>query len=427
MIKLVGPFSQLITMRNLNLRGPIADDQLEIITNSAIVIEDEKILDFGDFDELYKKYQGCHVDHIEQKAVVMPGFIDAHTHICFAGNRANDYAMRSTGKTYLEIAQSGGGIWSTVEKTRQATLEELAQLTALRAKRHLSDGVTTIEVKSGYGLNVEQELKMLRAIKLASKIQNSASKVEQDLEEDEQQKPIADLISTCLAAHIKPRDFNGSAAEYLKQIAQELFPILQSENLANRVDIFIEQSAFSADEARDYLTQAKAQNFDITVHADQFSASGSSLAVEFGAVSADHLEVSSDAQIELLAKSGTVAVALPGSSYGLGIYRMTPARKLLDAGAILAIASDWNPGSAPMGDLLVQASIFAIYEKLSAAETFSALTFRAAKALNLNDRGIIEKTMLADFQLYPFNNYQEILYNQGKIKPFSIYKKGKKL
>ena len=412
MIKLIGPFSQLVTMRNLELRGPIADEKLEVLSHAGIIVDDSLIFDFGDFDFLRKKYPDCVADLIEQEAVALPGFIDAHTHICFAGDRSNDYALRSSGKSYLEIAQSGGGIWSTVQKTREASLEDLAKLTATRAARHLADGITTIEVKSGYGLSVAEEIKMLRAINLAG--------------QPSKQNAQADLIPTCLAAHMKPKDFSGSAAEYLQQISQELFPILLAEKLANRVDIFVEQSAFSAAEAREYLTQARAMNFDITIHADQFSTSGSSLAVEFNAVSADHLEVSSDAEIAALALSNTVAVALPGSSYGLGIYHMTPARKLLDAGAILAIASDWNPGSAPMGDLLTQAAMFGIYEKLSAAEVFAALTFRAAKALKLSDRGIIEKGKIADFQLYPLDNYKKILYNQGKIKPFAVYKNGEK-
>jgi len=409
MKKLIGPFSQLITMRNLELRGPIADEKLEVVVNGGIVVDGDKIIDLGDFNILRQKYLDYEVEFIEQEAVAMPGFIDAHTHICFAGDRSQDYALRSSGKTYLEIAQSGGGIWSTVKKTREASLEELVQLTATRAARHLADGVTTIEVKSGYGLNVAEELKILRAIKLA----RSHLK--------------ADLIATCLAAHMKPKDFEGSATKYLQQIAAELFPVLLAENLTKRIDIFVEQSAFLASEAREYLMRAKENGFEITIHADQFTASGSRLAVEFGAVSADHLEVITEEEIRALAASNTVAVALPGSSYGLGIYHMTPARKLLDAGAIVAIASDWNPGSAPMGDLLAQAAMFGIYEKLSAAEVFAALTFRAAKALKLSDRGTIEKGMLADLQLYPLDNYKKILYNQGKIKPFAVYKNGIKV
>ncbi len=405
-MKIIGPFSQAITMRNLDLRGSIADDKLEIIPNSAICVDAQKIVDVGDFLQLKQKYPNCEIELIEQESVVLPGFVDVHTHICFAGDRAGDYALRLAGKGYIEIAKSGGGIWSSVQKTREASQAELAQLTIKRANRHLQEGVTTIEVKSGYGLSAVEELKILRAIKNAN--ENCA----------------ADLISTCLAAHMKPHDFQGSNDDYLQQIAQDLLPLLRQENLTNRVDIFVEQTAFSPDEAAKYLAVAREMNFDITIHADQFSAGGSRLAVDFQALSADHLEVSADVEIAALAGSDTVAVALPGSSYGLGIYHMTPARRLLDAGAILAIASDWNPGSAPMGDLLVQASLFGINQKLSTAEIFAALTFRAAKALNLNDRGVIEKNKIADFQLYPLDDYRQILYHQGKVKPFAVYKNG---
>lgn len=409
MQKIIGPISQIITMRGLDLHGAITDDKLEILHDISILIADGKISDIGNLDELKKKNPQAEVENISQNSVLLPGFIDAHTHICFAGSRASDYALRSIGKSYLEIAENGGGIWSSVTKTRETSLEKLAELTSSRASRHLSEGVTTIEVKSGYGLNVEQELKILRAIKLA---QNSCA---------------ANLVPTCLAAHMKPKDFAGSASEYLKMITDELLPIVAREGLAKRVDIFVEKTAFSENEAREYLAKTQKLGFEITIHADQFSVCGSKLALEFNAISADHLEVSGDAEIAALAKSNTVAVALPNSSYGLGIYHMTPARKLLDAGAILAIASDWNPGSAPMGDLLTGAALFGIYEKLSAAEIFSALTFRAAKALNLNDRGRIAKNLLADFQLYPTNDFREILYHQGKMKPFAVYKNGEKI
>ena len=409
MQKIIGPISQIITLRNLNLRGSISDDKLEILSNASLLIIDGKIAEIGKLDDLKEKNPSAEIEFVSQNCVALPGFVDCHTHICFAGSRAGDYAMRSSGKTYLEIAQNGGGIWSTVEKTRAATLETLADLTASRAARHLREGVTTIEVKSGYGLNVEQELKMLRAIKIAKG------------------RTGAELIPTCLAAHMKPKDFSGSAQEYLDYLVAELLPIVASEQLAKRVDIFIEKTAFSENEAHGYLQKAKNLGFEIAIHADQFSAGGSKLAVEFNALSADHLEVSSDVEIEALAQSNTVAVALPNSSYGLGIYEMTPARKLLDKGAILAIASDWNPGSAPMGDLLVGAAFFGMKEKLSAAEIFAALTFRAAKALNLADLGRIEKNFIADFQLYPTSDFREILYHQGKLKPFAVWKNGYKI
>ncbi|GAB4337513.1 MAG: imidazolonepropionase [Flammeovirgaceae bacterium] len=403
-MKLIGPFRQALTLRNVPLKGALPMSDMEILTHVGIIVQAGKIIEVGNFDLLWKTYH-VQVEELKQDLVLLPGFVDAHTHICFGGSRTKDYEMRIAGKSYLEIAQQGGGIWDTVLKTRSKSQQELTELTLQRANRHLSEGVTTIEVKSGYGLSVEAELKMLRAIK----------------QTQEQSK--ADIISTCLAAHIKPKDFEGEPKDYLNLISHELLPILKQEKLGKRVDIFVEKSAFSVDCAKRYLLQAKLLGFDCVVHADQFSTGGSQLAVEINALSADHLEASTDLEIKLLAESDTTAIALPGASLGLGMPH-TPARKLLDAGASLVIASDWNPGSAPMGDLLTQAAILSASEKLNTLETFAAITFRAAHALGLKDRGKIDKELKADFQAYPCNDYREILYHQGKLKPDFIWKNG---
>ncbi|WP_443936428.1 imidazolonepropionase [Pedobacter sp. MW01-1-1] len=405
MKKLIGPFSQIVSLSGLPLKGALSDEQLNIIAQGGVVIEDEKILEIGDFKQLALAHPTALLEEITEPSVLLPGFIDCHTHICFAGSRARDYAMRNAGKTYLEIAEAGGGIWDSVTQTRVADEATLTRLLRNRIKRHLTEGVTTIEVKSGYGLNIEDELKQLRAIKEANALEN------------------ADLIATSLAAHMKPKDFEGTAAAYLQQVLKDLLPIVKEDNLASRVDIFIEKSAFTPEEAIIYLSQAKEMGFDITVHADQFSVGGSEVAVTMHAHSADHLEASGDVEIAMLAQSETVAVTLPGASLGLGM-NYTPARKLLDAGACLAIASDWNPGSAPMGDLLLQAAVMAAAEKLSAAETFAGLTYRAAAALHLEDRGSLAPEMLADMQAYPCEDYREILYHQGKLKPTRVWKNG---
>ena len=407
-LKLIGPITQVLTLDHLPVKGALKDDLLEIIEQAGILMEGEKILQVGNWENLVKQFPEAEMFELKGDFVAMPGLVDCHTHICFGGSRAKDFAMRNAGKTYLEIAQAGGGIWDTVTQTRKLSLSELAKITANHANRHLSEGVTTIEVKSGYGLSVEEELKMLRAI------------------QDANLSTSADLISTCLAAHMKPRDFSGSNSEYLEMISAALFPILKKEKLTNRIDAFVEKSAFSPEEIAPYFQHAKEQGFDLTVHADQFSTGGSRVAVEFGARSADHLEASEDGEIELLAQSNTIAVALPGASIGLGCA-FTPARKLLDQGAALAIASDWNPGSAPMGDLLAQASILATFEKLSTAEVLAGITFRAAAALGLNDRGKLAKGQLADFILFPTSNFHEIVYQQGKLKPLQVWKNGNRV
>lgn len=407
-MKLIGPFKQIVTLNNLPLRGKLSDEQLEIISDGGILIEENKILKVGDFENLKSNNNNAALELIEDEQILLPAFVDAHTHICFGGNRANDFAMRNAGKTYLEIAQSGGGIWSSVQHTRSASEEELLKTLLERIKTLISLGITTIEIKSGYGLDVENELKMLRIIKKAQSLTS------------------ATIVPTCLSAHLKPRDFEGSNEEYLNFIVEEILPKVKEENLANRVDIFIEKSAFLPEESKEFLLKSKDLGFDITVHADQFTPGSSRIAVEVGAQSADHLEATIDEDIDFIAQSETVAIALPGASLGLG-EKFTPARKLLDAGAIVAIASDWNPGSAPMGNLVTQASILATYQKLSTAEVLAGLTYRASYALGLKDRGILDTGYKADFVSYKTDNFQNILYNQGSLKPENVYIDGYKI
>lgn len=407
-MKLIGPFKQVVTLANLPLRGKLSDEQLEIIVDGGILINENKIQKIGNFETLKSENQNIEIEYVEDEQIVLPAFVDSHTHICFGGNRANDFAMRNAGKTYLEIAESGGGIWSSVQHTRNASEEELLKTLLERIDFLISLGITTIEVKSGYGLDVENELKMLRMIKKA------------------QEQTKATLVPTCLSAHLKPRDFSGSNEDYLNYILTEILPKVKEENLAKRVDIFIEKSAFQPEESKAFLLKTKDLGFEITVHADQFTPGSSRIAVEVGAKSADHLEATIDEDIEFLAQSETVATALPGASLGLG-EKFTPARKLLDAGAIVAIASDWNPGSAPMGNLITQASILATFEKLTTAEVLAGMTFRSAFALGLEDRGQLKSGLKADFVTYKTNNFQNVLYNQGSLKADSVYIDGAKI
>lgn len=407
-MKLIGPFAQVLTMSDLPLKGALKDEQLEIKTNAGILIDKEKIQAIDDFDALKSQNPEAEIVKITGKKVALPGFVDSHTHICWGGTRAKDFAMRNAGKSYLDIAKEGGGIWSTVLNTRKASQEELAQIIIKRADYLLKQGITTVEVKSGYGLSVESELKMLRAIKEANQYTKQ------------------NLISTCLAAHTLPKDFDGTHQQYLESIENELFPILVEENLTKRVDAFIEEEAFDAKVTIPYFEKAKDLGFDITVHADQFSTGGSEIAVQVGAVSADHLEVSTAKEIELLANSDTVATALPGASLGLGCP-FTPARALLDAGACLAIASDWNPGSAPQGNIIAQAAILASFQKLSNAEVLAGVTARAAYALRAEKFGSLIEGNQANFTIFDADNYQEITYQQGRLLPEMVYINGEKV
>jgi imidazolonepropionase len=403
---LTGPFTQLLPLTDLPLRGALSDDQLTITPNAGILTEDGKILAVGDFDDLREDTsgKGVVVRKITGPAVCLPGFIDCHTHLLFSGSRAMDYAARNAGQTYQEIGAAGGGIKDTMRKTRAATDKELIAGMTARLDRHLRNGVTTVEVKSGYGLSVDQEVRMLRLIKMIG------------------ESHAADVISTCLSAHVIPPEAEDETA-WLNTILAEIVPTVTAEGLAGRFDIFVEGGAFTVANSRLFLEALKQRGFDITIHGDQFTAGGSQLAIDVGALSVDHLEASGEKEIVALANSGVIPVALPGATIGLGCA-FTPARRLLDAGASLAIASDWNPGSAPMGDLLTQAAILGTFEKLTTAEVFAGLTFRAAAALGLNDRGQLAAGQKADFIMFPVVDYREILYQQGQLKPNRTWKNG---
>jgi imidazolonepropionase len=405
-IVITGPFRQLLTMDKMPLRGSLKDAHLEIVEDAGIVHQGAKILEVGIFKDLCSKYDSynAEIQIIDYDAIALPGFIDPHTHLCWAGSRENDFALRLEGKGYTEIANAGGGIWDTVTKTRNASREELKNLLLQRASRQLKNGITTCEVKSGYALDFDGEIRMLEIIRSA-----------------QTEHPI-DIVPTCLAAHIKPKDFDGSAVDYL-EVTLKLLHVIRRRELAKRVDIFVEEGAFGVPEAFNYLTEAQKLGFDLVVHGEQFTSGGVDLAVRMRARSVDHLEMIEPAEIKLLAESDVVATVLPGASLGLGC-QFAPARSLLDAGCCLAVGSDWNPGSAPMGDLLLQTAILGMFEKLSNAEQFSAITFRAAHALNLHDRGILKNGNMADFIVFPGRSFKEILYQQGMLKPSMVWKRG---
>lgn len=389
-------------MANLPERGAISDNSLEIIDDGGVVIEDGKIIEVGDFLSLSKN--DLDVREITYPCVLLPGFIDSHTHVCHYGNRSDEYAKRNSGISYQQILEEGGGIHNTMNSTSNSTDEQLTDDTLNRLKRHFQEGVLTCEVKSGYAPNLEDEVRMLRIIN------------EIDSSND------IDLIPTCLAAHVTPKKYESSK-KYLDSIVNELLPIIKEENLSNRVDIFIEEKAFSVTEASNFLEKIKS-DFYITAHANQFTSGGLKVGVDNGAVSVDHLEVITDQEIDYLSKSDTTGVVLPGCSVGLGIP-FAPARKLLDYNCKVSIASDWNPGSAPMGDLLMQASLLGSTEKLSNAEVLAGITCRSANALSLEDRGSLENGKIADMIGFKTNDFRDILYNQGKLKPSFICKRGK--
>jgi imidazolonepropionase len=392
---LLGPFHQFLTMDKLPPRGPLQDSQLEILHNVWIRKEGELISDIGPLEEI--KQPKDYIQELPSPCTAIPGLIDAHTHLCFAKERSSDYALRASGKSYQEIAKEGGGILSTVKAVREATKDELVESLLQRINSHKKEGVTTIEIKTGYALSAHGELKMLHAIQEAQKMTDCS------------------LIPTYLAAHTLPPE-HKSKQEYLEEITL-LLP--EVKNFCKRVDIFVDETAFSVEEAKVYLENAKELGFDLTLHVDQFHPYGACLAAELKAASADHLEASTPEEWKLLKEALVSAVLLPGACMGLGLPYPN-ARGMLDTGLSVCIASDWNPGSAPMGKLLLQAAVLGMFAKMTLAETLAAITVRAALALRLNDRGILRKGMRADLAIYPCQNYREILYYQGSMLPIQV-------
>ena len=407
--QLFGPFTQILTMRGLPDAGPIRDDQMEILTSAAIVTEGDRITDVGNYKDLNKRIdpRETQIHELNENLILLPGLIDAHTHICHAGSRHEEYAKRLAGVSYLEISKQGGGIMDTVRHTRNAALARLTESLAFRCDALIANGVTTCEVKSGYGLTVRDELKMLQAIRFVR-----------------EHHPI-DLVATALPAHVCPPEYENPM-DYLELMIRELLPEIRRQDLADRVDIYVDKGAFTTEHAKIYLKAAGDLGFQVTVHADQFSPGGSRMAASFQAVSADHLEVSGQQEIRMLAGQKITGTVLPGASMGLGLP-FAPARKMIDAGMAVAIASDWNPGSAPMGDLMLQACVLGAYEKLSMAETLAGITIRAARALGLKDRGEIGAGKLADMIAFSCDDYRQLLYRQGVMKPVYVWKEGKQV
>lgn len=395
---LLGPFSQILTMSLLPTDGPIPDTAIEVKKDAWVRIENGHVDGVGFYDELHMPHYKT--VKIEQPLVLMPGFIDTHTHLCYAGTRAGDYAQRLAGKTYQEIAKQGGGILTTVKETRDASKSLLVTLLKERVERAQSLGVTTCEVKSGYGLNVDDEIKQLEAIA-----------------EVNEKGPI-DLISTCLV-HTLPPEYT-SPIDSLTNVIGKLLPEVLRKNLSKRVDIYVDDGGFTVSDAKKFLLEAKKLGFSLVIHADQFKRGGSKLAGQVHAVSADHLEQSTEKDFAFLKAGDVIPIVLPGASLGLGM-KFANARKILDSGLPLVIASDTNPGSAPMGNLLAQAAILGAAQKLTMAETLAAITVRASRALQLADKGRITPGYQADMIAFPTKDWRDILYYQGMMQPVAIY------
>jgi imidazolonepropionase len=338
---------------------------------------------------------------------VTPGLIDAHTHLVFGGDRAEEFAQRLGGATYEDIARAGGGIKSTVAKTRAASEEQLYRAAHGRLSRLIAEGVTTVEIKSGYGLDTETECKMLRV----------ARRLGREL-------PVS-VKTSFLGAHALPAEFQGRSGDYIDLVSGSMMDAIVAEGLADAVDVFAETIAFSVDEAARVFEAAKRHGLPVKLHADQLSdQGGAALAARFGALSAEHLEYSSEAGIAAMGAAGTVATLLPGAYYFLRDKQPPPIDLLRKHSVPMAIATDCNPGSSPAVSLLLMMNMACTLFRMTPAETLAGVTRNAANALGLSDRGVLAAGKRADFVLWDIAHPAELSYWIGAKPAHSIVQAG---
>jgi len=385
--------------------------ELGIIENGAIVVRAERIEWIGPTKEIPAHEPDGHcevVDGLGLNLVALPGFVDSHTHPIFAGTRANEYELRCMGKSYQEIAESGGGIRASVRQVRAADLNELADGAEPYFRRFLAHGTTTIEAKSGYGLSVDDEMKCLQALVIL----RGRSRLE--------------TIPTFLGAHAIPEEFEGLRDEYLRILVEEMIPRVARDGLAQFCDVFCDEGYFTVEESRTILLAARHAGLGLRIHAEELGHTGGArLAAEMNASSADHLEYLQHRDIAALKRAGTVATLLPGTAFNLGLDRYAPARRLISAGVPIALATDFNPGSCFTLNMQIILSIACSQMKMTPAEAITAATINGAHSLGAADRlGTIEAGKQADIILMDVADYRELPYFFGVNHCVLAIKKG---
>lgn len=337
--------------------------------------------------------------------LLMPGFVDCHTHAVFAGERMNEHAMKLAGASYEDIARAGGGIVSTVAAIREADVNRLVTESLPRVQALAAEGVTTLEIKSGYGLDTDLELRLLRAIVAL------------------REKTGVDLVATFLGAHTVPKGRNKD--EYLDEVINGMLPRVAAENLAQAVDIFVERIAFDANDMRRLFERARALGLKLKAHTDQLSNMGATkIASEYGALSCDHLEHSTEDDIRAMAENGTTAVLLPGAFYFIRETKKPPVDLLRKHGVPMAVATDLNPGTSPVASILTAMHMSSIFFGLTAEEALHGATVNGARALGLDDRGALDAGKRADFTLWDIPAPEFLVYQLGGLKPAAIYIQG---
>jgi imidazolonepropionase len=401
---------ELLTIAGLNSpRTGTEMNELGIINNGAIAVKDDIIVDVGSADDLIKKYRNPSKIINASDKVVMPGFVDPHTHPVFKQTRENEFEMRIKGKSYVEISQSGGGIRSSIAGVRETSEDELYKLAEKRINKIISNGTTTLEAKSGYGLSTESEIKMLKVIK----------KLNENL-------PI-DIIPTFLGAHEFPIEYKDDKEKYIDILINEMMPKIKELNLVEYCDIFTEDHVYNIEQSRRILNRAKKLGFKIRMHADEIKPiGGAELAAEVGAVSADHLGAASDDGIEAMRNNGVIAILLPGTIFSLGMKSYARARNMIKAGLAVALATDYNPGSCNCDSMQFVITLACLQMNMTPAEAITASTINAAYSLGLGDKiGSLEVGKKADIIIIDMPSYQYLPYHFGSNNVETVIKNGK--
>ncbi|MEJ5262173.1 MAG: imidazolonepropionase [Ignavibacterium sp.] len=396
-MKLLTNAEQIVTCNTngKNFKRGSEQSELEVLTSHSIIIEDDIIKDIVPNHSI-KNISNSEVIDLKNK-IVLPGLVECHTHTAFAGSRADEFKMKLDGIHYEEIAARGGGILKTVNAVRQTSLTELVEIIKPRIDEFISQGITTLEIKSGYGLDFENEIKLLHAIKILNEIYS------------------IDIVPTFLGAHTYPKEFKQNHDAYIDLITEKMIQHIAKNNLAEFCDAFCEPTAFSADEVDRIFTAASSYGLKIKLHTEQFNnIGGLDVALKHNAVSVDHLEVLKESDISKLANTDVVCDLLPGVSFFLN-YQFAPARKLIDSGAIVALSTDFNPGSSHILNLHLIMQLAAIEMKMKVEEIINAVTINAAKSLLRNEAvGSIEIGKKADFSVFDTKEYSDIIYSVGR-------------
>jgi imidazolonepropionase len=404
--------SQLVTLAGPRRPRTGAEmRELSIIEDGAMLVRGSRIERVGTRAEVESLMDDACELFDAGARVVAPGFVDAHAHPVFAGNRADEFEQRAAGATYQEIAARGGGIRSTVRRTRAASEDELLTAALRREEWFLRTGTTTVEAKSGYGLSTEDELKMLRVVRALDA------------------RGRLSYVPTFLGAHEVPDEYRGRSGEYVGLVAGEMLPRVAGEGLAEFCDVFCEERVFTIEESRRVLSSARSLGLGLRVHADQLTrGGGAALAAELHAKTADHLEHTDAEGIALLKRAGVQPVLLPGSVYALGSARYPEARAMIDAGLAVVLATDFNPGSSPTPSMTMILSLASTHMRMTPAEALTAATVNAAYSLNRGDEtGTLEAGKRADFVAHDCEDYRELSYFFGVEHARAVFKGGREV